>query len=95
VDVLPAITQLIGIDTSPDGQQTAPRMDIKSLSTIARLRAGESVMIGGLIYDSTAEQEYRVPGLGSIPVIGRVFGTSGGARTRSELVIFLTAEVVR
>ena len=77
VDVLPAITQLIGIDTSPDGQQTAPRMDIKSLSTIARLRAGESVMIGGLIYDSTAEQEYRVPGLGSIPVIGRVFGTSG------------------
>jgi type II secretory pathway component GspD/PulD (secretin) len=95
VDVLPAITQLIGIDTSPDGQQTAPRMDIKSLSTIARLHPGESVMIGGLIYDETDEQTTRVPGLGNIPVLGRVFGTSGGMRTRSELVIFLTAEPVR
>ena len=63
VDVLPAISQLIGIDTSPDGQQTAPRMDIKSLSTIARLRPDESVMIGGLIYDSTATQSRSVPGL--------------------------------
>lgn len=94
VDVLPAITQLIGIDTSPDGQQTAPRMDIKSLSTIARLHAGESVVIGGLIYDETAVQADQVPLLGSIPLVGRLFGTSGGTRTRSELVIFLTAEPV-
>jgi MSHA type pilus biogenesis protein MshL len=95
VDVLPAITQLIGIDTSPDGQQTAPRMDIKSLSTIARLHTGESVMIGGLIYDETSSQSNKVPGLGDIPLIGRAFGTSGTVKTRSELVIFLTAALVR
>jgi MSHA type pilus biogenesis protein MshL len=95
VDVLPAITQLIGIDASPDGQQTAPRMDIKSLSTIARLHTGESVMIGGLIYDEAAEQSQKVPVLGDIPVLGRAFGTTGGARTRSELVMFLTADLVR
>ena len=95
VDVLPAITQLIGIDSSPDGQQTAPRMDIKSLSTIARLHAGESVMIGGLIYDESAEQSKKVPVLGDLPVLGRAFGTSGGARSRRELVMFLTADLVR
>jgi MSHA type pilus biogenesis protein MshL len=95
VDVLPAITQLIGIDASPDGQQTAPRMDIKSLSTIARLHPGESVMIGGLIYDETAEQSQKVPFLGDIPILGKAFGTTGGARTRTELVMFLTAELVR
>jgi type II secretory pathway component GspD/PulD (secretin) len=95
VDVLPAITQLIGIDTSPDGQQTAPRMDIKSLSTIARLHPGESIMIGGLIYDETAGQSQKVPGLGDMPVLGRAFGTVAGVKTRSELVIFLTAELVR
>ncbi len=92
VDVLPAISQLIGVDTSPDGQQTAPRMDIKSLSTIARLRPGESVMIGGLIHEETATQSQKVPILGDLPLLGRAFGTSGAARTRSELVIFLTAE---
>ena len=94
VDVLPAITQLIGVDTSPDGQQTAPRMDIKALSTIARLHRDQSVMIGGLIYDATATQARQVPGLADIPLLGRAFGTSGHIRTRSELVIFLAAESV-
>jgi len=94
VDVLPAITQLVGVDTSPDGQQTAPRMDIKALSTIARLHPDQSVMIGGLIYDATATQAQKVPLLGDIPVLGRAFGTSGRIKTRTELVIFLAAEPV-
>jgi type II secretory pathway component GspD/PulD (secretin) len=94
VDVLPAITQLIGVDTSPDGQQTAPRMDIKALSTLARLHPRESVLIGGLIYDQTARQTQNIPGLGSLPVLGRLFSTSGSSHTRSELVIFLSAELV-
>jgi MSHA biogenesis protein MshL len=94
VDVLPAITQLVGVDTSPDGQQTAPRMDIKALSTIARLHPDQSVMIGGLIYDATATQSQKVPLLGDLPLLGRAFGTSGQTKMRTELVIFLTAEPV-
>ena len=95
VDVLPAITQLIGVDTSPDGLQTAPRMDIKALSTIARLHPGESVMIGGLIYDETASQTQKVPGVGDLPLVGKLFATTAKSTTRSELVIFLSAEVVK
>jgi MSHA type pilus biogenesis protein MshL len=91
VDVLPAISQLIGTDTSPDGAQTAPRLTIKSLSTIARLQPDQSIMIGGLIYQSTSTQTEKVPVLGDIPVIGKAFGTTGTVKTRSELVIFLTA----
>jgi MSHA type pilus biogenesis protein MshL len=94
VDVLPAITQLVGVDASPDGQQTAPRMDIKALSTIARLHPNQSVMIGGLIYDATATQSQKVPVLGDLPVIGRAFGAAAGTKTRTELVIFLAAEPV-
>lgn len=94
VDVLPAISQLIGVDTSPDGQQTAPRMTIKSLSTIARLHPDESIMIGGLIYNETDGQTQKVPFLGSLPLIGKVFQTSATTKTRSELVIFLTAQRV-
>ena len=94
VDVLPAITQLTGVDTSPDGQQTAPRMDIKALSTIARLHPGESVMIGGLIQDRSTRQAQKVPGLGDLPLVGRLFGTEGRTSVHNELVIFLSAEVV-
>jgi MSHA biogenesis protein MshL len=94
VDVLPAISQLTGVDSSPDGQQTAPRMDIKSLSTIARLHPGESVMIGGLIHEETAALARKIPVLGFLPLVGRAFGTEGGTHSRSELVIFLSAEPV-
>ncbi|HZZ57415.1 MAG TPA: secretin N-terminal domain-containing protein [Opitutaceae bacterium] len=92
VDILPAVTQLIGVDTSPDQQQTAPRMDIKALSTLARLRPGEAVVIGGLIHDETDTDTRSIPGLGSLPVVGALFGSHASARTRTELVIFLTAE---
>ena len=51
-------------------------------------------MIGGLIYDQTASQTQKIPGLGSLPLIGRAFGTSGTMKSRSELVIFLSAEAV-
>jgi type II secretory pathway component GspD/PulD (secretin) len=94
VDVLPAISQLIGVDTSPDGQQTAPRMTIKSLSTIARLNPDESIMIGGLIYNETEGQTQKVPLLGDLPWIGKAFQTSATIKSRSELVIFLTAQRV-
>jgi MSHA type pilus biogenesis protein MshL len=94
VDILPAITQLTGVDTSPDGQQTAPRMDIKALSTIARLHPGESVMIGGLIQDESTRLTQKVPGLGDLPLIGKLFETQGKTSSHNELVIFLSAEVV-
>ncbi|HEY3758045.1 MAG TPA: secretin N-terminal domain-containing protein [Opitutaceae bacterium] len=94
VDILPAVTQLIGIDTSPDQQQTAPRMDIKALSTLARLRPGEAVMIGGLIHDETDSDTRSVPGLGTLPVVGGLFANHASTHLRTELVIFLTAECV-
>jgi MSHA biogenesis protein MshL len=93
VDVLPAVTQLIGVDSSPDGHQTAPRMDIKALSTLARLKPGEAAMIGGLIHDETERTMQSVPGLSSIPVLGRLFATKADSHSRTELVIFLTAEI--
>jgi MSHA type pilus biogenesis protein MshL len=94
VDVLPAITNLIGVDSSPDGQQTAPRMDIKALSTLARLQAGVAVMIGGLIHDETDKTVQQIPGLASLPMIGRLFETRATTHSRTELVIFLTAEIM-
>jgi len=94
VDVLPAITNLIGIDSSPDGQQTAPRMDIKALSTLARLKPGVAVMIGGLIHDETDRTVQSIPGLSALPMIGRLFQTRASTHSRTELIIFLTAEIM-
>jgi MSHA biogenesis protein MshL len=54
LDVLPAITRLQAIVTSPDGRQTAPVTEVKQASTIVRLRDGETAIIGGLISEERA-----------------------------------------
>lgn len=90
IDVTPAITRLKGVVLSPDGQQSAPDLQVKQASTIVRVRSGETAIIGGLITESESETSRRVPVLGDIPVMGRLFRSNGKAVTRSELVIFLT-----
>jgi MSHA type pilus biogenesis protein MshL len=95
LDVLPAITRLQAIVTSPDGRQTAPVTEVKQASTIVRLRDGETAIIGGLISEETGETERRVPILGKIPVVGAAFRSRANLRARTELVIFLTPRLVR
>ena len=95
LDVLPAITRLQAIVTSPDGRQTAPVTEVKQASTIVRLRDGETAIIGGLISEATGETERRVPILGKIPVVGAAIRSRATLHARTELVIFLTPRLVR
>ena len=95
LDVLPAITRLQAVVTSPDGRQTAPVTEVKQASTIVRLRDGETAVIGGLISEQTGEATRSVPVLGQVPLLGRVFRSTATVRRRTELVIFLTPKLVR
>lgn len=95
LDVLPAITRLQSVVTSPDGRQTAPVTEVKQASTIVRLKDGETAVIGGLISEEDGESTRAVPVLGAAPVVGRAFRSTAAQRTRTELVIFLTPRLVR
>ncbi|MBS0661671.1 MAG: secretin N-terminal domain-containing protein [Verrucomicrobia bacterium] len=95
LDVLPAITRLQAIVTSPDGKQTAPVTEVKQASTIVRLRDGETAVIGGLISEDAGSTGRSVPGLGAVPLLGKAFRSEARLRNRTELVIFLTPRVVR
>lgn len=94
LDVLPAITRLQAIVTSPDGTQTAPVTEVKQASTIVRLRDGETAIIGGLITEDEGRTDRAVPLLSAVPGLGRAFRTKATLRTRSELVIFLTPHLL-
>ncbi len=95
LDVSPVVTRISGVDTSPDGNSNAPRMDVKQTSTMVRVGDGETVVIGGMIQESDEDTNRSVPGLGSTPVIGALFGTTYRAKGRRELVIILTPYIVR
>lgn len=95
IDVLPALTRLESIETSPDNKQTAPNTQIKTASTIVRLKDGETAVIGGLIMESEGRGSRGVPYLSKIPGVGKAFRTDSTTKSRTELVIFLTAHVVK
>lgn len=95
LDVSPMLTRVSGVDTSNDKRSSAPKLDVKTASTMVRVADGETVVVGGLIQESEEQTRREVPGLGSAPGIGMLFGTSHAAKSRSELVIILTPYIVR
>jgi len=89
----PAMTELKGTVTSPDGQETAPITDTKRARTTVTLRNHETAVVGGFITETTANDKRGVPGLSRVPVLGNAFSTTATARTRTELVFLVTVNV--
>ena len=94
LDVSPSITRLAGVDVSPDGNSNAPRLDIKTTTTMVRVGDGESVVVGGLIEEVDDNMEKGVPGLSKVENVGGLFRTNDSRRSRRELVIILTPYIV-
>ena len=94
LDITPAITSFVDEIKSPSGQSSAPILDIKQSSTIVRLRDGETIVMGGLIQNSSARSIRKIPLLGDIPLLGKLFQGRAQAKQKKELVIFLTPHVV-
>jgi MSHA biogenesis protein MshL len=92
MDVSPIITTLGTPVESPNGS-TAPTIDVKQSGGLVRVKDGEMVIIGGLIQDQLADTERKVPVLGDIPGLGRLFKGTFQAKRKTELVIFLTAQI--
>lgn len=73
----------------------AYRFDTRSADTEVWLKDGETMVIGGLIGRDEIQSASKVPGLGELPVIGALFRSNTHANTENELVIFLTATIVK
>jgi MSHA biogenesis protein MshL len=80
---------------SQDGTTTAPELDIKQASSMVRVRSGETIVMGGLIQNSSAKAVRSIPIIGDIPILGVLFQGKSNARQKKELVIFLTPTIVR
>ncbi len=78
-----------------DGEQIrVPPINITTAQTTIMARHGQTTMFAGLIEKSTVEESRRVPILGDIPAIGRLFRYDLEDVTRKELLIVLTPYIV-
>ncbi|WP_019008634.1 type II secretion system protein GspD [Deinococcus aquatilis] len=73
------------------GVQNSVQVETQSLTTVATLTPGETLVLGGLITTSTGESRTGVPFLSSLPLIGPLFGTTKQSQQQSTLLITLQA----
>ncbi len=71
-----------------------PIFSKKALQSRVRLLDGETVGMGGLISDSVQLVDDKVPLLGDIPIMGRLFRSEASQKIKSNLVIFCTLRII-
>lgn len=94
LDISPVLTSLLETKLSPNGSTTAPVLDIKQASSLIRIRSGTTIALGGLIQTESARHRRKIPGLGDIPWLGRLFQGDFDARRKKELVMLITPTIV-
>ena len=80
--------------TSKTGTLTY-QVGTRNAMTTLRLKDGETQALAGLINDEDRRGANRVPGLGDIPILGRLFSNQRDDRTKTEIVLLMTPHVVR
>jgi general secretion pathway protein D len=67
----------------------------RNATTNLRLKDGETQILGGLITDQDRNTASLIPGLGHLPLIGKLFGNNDDTSTRSEIILAITPHIVR
>jgi len=106
MSIVPSFTEFLGYDTDQARQfQTVvpglpiqptplPRFRIRQVATTTIVWDGQTVMLGGLIAESVKKVREKVPVLGDIPLLGRLFRTEASDSTKKNLVIFVTPTII-
>lgn len=77
------------------GGSVAYQIGTRNANTQLRLRDGETQLLGGLISNEDRTNSNRVPGLGDLPLAGRLFSSQKDDVQRTELVLAITPRILR
>lgn len=106
-DVKMEITPYVGSDgtitvevkpdfRTPVGQlssEVPPTISKRSMSSTLIMREGETIVLGGLVQETESETATKVPLLGSIPLLGKLFSSTSKSKRKGELLIYITPHI--
>jgi type IV pilus assembly protein PilQ len=92
---------MITVDVKPDfrtpiGQfspEVPPTISKRSMSSTLIMKEGETIVLGGLVQESESDVSTKVPILGDIPLLGKLFSSSSTSKRKAELLIYITPHV--
>jgi general secretion pathway protein D len=103
--LIPSLTEFNGYDTPPaiPGVNVAnvvqvptilPDFTVRQVVTTVNIWDNQTVVLGGLISSSVQNQKDKVPVLGDLPLLGRLFQSQSKVSVKKNLMIFVTATIV-
>jgi pilus assembly protein CpaC len=93
--VNPEVSQLSSAGALASGGFSIPSLTTRRAETTVELGSGQSFAIAGLLQNDLSHDINKLPGLGDIPILGRLFQSDNYKRNESELVIVVTPYIVR
>ena len=85
---------ILDVEINQDNLVTPTIVGTKQIITQVLADNGETVVIGGIYQEDTNNSETKVPILGDLPVLGRLFKKKTERANRTELLIFLTPKII-
>jgi type II secretory pathway component GspD/PulD (secretin) len=85
----PVVNSLIGLSSAG-----IPEISTRDTQTTVHLRDDETLVIGGLIQENETRTNTKIPLLGDVPLVGRVFRNEQRTSSRNELIIVVTPHLV-
>lgn len=93
VYLTPTIASFVGVTRGPDGSEY-PNLSQQQINVVARVKNGETIVLGGLTDKNDNTLVSRVPLLSDLPVIGQFFRSSQRVKRNSDLLIFVTPRII-
>jgi len=81
--------------TSGTSSDLGPTFNTRTIQNAVLVKTGETVVLGGLLDDSSKEQVSKVPLLGDIPVIGQLFRYTSTDISKRNLMVFIRPTIIR
>jgi len=106
--LIPTVTEFVGYDDpnaelppSGAGLQNAvltptvlPRFRVRQVTSTVNVWDGQTVVLGGLVSDTTQKFKDKVPVLGDVPWLGKLFRSEGSRSEKKNLLIFVTPTLI-
>lgn len=82
--------------TNPDAstRSVIPYITTSEAETTLLVKDNTTIILGGLMKDTLTKYNDKVPFLGDIPLLGKLFSTRGKGKEKTELVIFITPHII-
>ena len=95
LNVKPEVSELSQTNSITMNGTTIPGLTVRRVETTVELGSGQSFAIGGLLQNNVRDVLSQLPGLGNIPVLGRLFSSTDYQNNKTELVVIVTPYLVK